>query len=370
MEHSLGFDLGEPIGAIREEQEEEDIMWHARGISYALGVAIIAVIAVSGERSYAQVVVAEPNAAPNPYKFNYGWAKLPEGRKWGAAVGVDIDRDGKSVWVFDRCEDARTCSKSKLDPIMKFDATGKMVKSFGGGMINFSHGLHIDPDNNIWVSDAGAENNGKGHTVMKFNQDGKLLMTLGKPGVWGAGHDTFSEPSDILVAPNGDVFVADGHGGPQSNHRMLKFDKDGKFIKEWGKKGWGPGEFNVPHSIAMDSIGRLFVGDRGNNRIQVFDQDGKYLLEWRQFGRPSGLFIDKNDMLYVADNSPDETNPPYRSGIRAGSVRDGVVRSFILQSVEVNGVEAVAVDDAGNVYGGYTNTLNLRRWVPKNPPKS
>jgi hypothetical protein len=120
----------------------------------------------------------------------------------------------------------------------------------------------------------------------------------------------------------------------------------------------------------MDSIGRLFVGDRGNNRIQVFDQDGKYLLEWRQFGRPSGLFIDKNDMLYVADNSPDETNPPYRSGIRAGSVRDGVVRSFILESVEVNGVEAVAVDDAGNVYGGYTNTLNLRRWVPKNPPKS
>jgi sugar lactone lactonase YvrE len=217
------------------------------------------------------------------------------------------------------------------------------------------------------VSDAAAENNGKGHTVMKFNQDGKLLMTLGKPGVWGAGHDTFSEPSDILVAPNGDIFVADGHGGPNSNHRIVKFDKDGKYIKEWGKKGSAPGEFNVPHNLAMDSAGRLFVADRNNNRVQAFDQDGKYLLEWKQFGRPSGLFIDKKDILYVADNSPDEVNPPYRSGIRIGSVKDGKVFSFILESVEVNGVEAVAVDDAGNIYGGYTNTLNLRRWAPKAP---
>ncbi len=314
-------------------------MHNSLGLRFLL-CAAAAAITLSGSNAFAQQPYG-PNDAPNIHKFTYGWAQLPDRRKFGAVVGVDMDRDGQSVWAFDR-----------------------------GGMINYSHGLHVDKDNNIWVSDGRAMNNGKGHTVMKFNQDGKLLMTLGKPGVAGTGTDVFSEPSDIYVVPNGDIFVADGHGGPQSNHRMLKFDKDGKFIKEWGKKGWGPGEFNVPHSIAMDSIGRLFVGDRGNNRIQVFDQDGKYLLEWRQFGRPSGLFIDKNDMLYVADNSPDETNPPYRSGIRAGSVRDGVVRSFILESVEVNGVEAVAVDDAGNVYGGYTNTLNLRRWVPKNPPKS
>ena len=161
---------------------------------------------------------------------------------------------------------------------MKFDASGKLVKSFGGGMINYSHGLHVDKDNNIWVSDGRDMNNGKGHTVMKFNQDGKLLMTLGKPGEAGAGPDHFSEPSDILVAPNGDIFVADGHGGPKGNNRIVKFDKDGKFIKEWGKKGFGPGEFNVPHNLAMDSAGRLFVADRSNNRIQVFDQDGKYLV--------------------------------------------------------------------------------------------
>jgi sugar lactone lactonase YvrE len=342
-------------------------MSHKTALKYALGVAIAAAFALSAETSFAQPQPYGPNDAPNMYKFNYGWAKLPDKRKFGAVVGVDMDRDGKSLWAFDRCESATDCSKSTLDPIMKFDETGKLVKSMGGGMINYSHGLHVDKDNNIWVSDGRDMNNGKGQTVMKFNQDGKLLMTLGKPGVAGATQDTFSEPSDIYVTPDGSIYVADGHGGPKSNHRMVKFDKDGKFIKEWGKKGDGPGEFNVPHSIAMDSQGRLFVADRSNNRIQAFDQDGKYLFQWRQFGRPSGLFIDKKDMLCVADNSPDELNPPYRSGIRCGSVKDGIVRSFILESVEVNGVEAVAVDDAGNVYGGYTNTLNLRKWSPKTP---
>src|SRR5262244_3333414 len=215
-------------------------MWNGRAVTVALGIAVVAAFALSAEKSYTQSGYG-PNDAPNPYRFDYGWAKLPDGRKWGAAVGVAIDRDGKSVWVFDRCETATDCSKSKVDPIMKFDSTGKMVKSFGGGMFNYPHGLHIDPDNNIWVTDGRAMNNGKGHTVMKFNQDGKLLMTLGKPGVAGTGHDTFSEPSDIYVTPDGSIFVADGHGGPQSNHRMVKFDKDGKFIKEWGKKGDGPG---------------------------------------------------------------------------------------------------------------------------------
>ena len=309
----------------------------ASRIALAAGAGLFALIALSGERTFAQA--GDPNAYPNPYQMQENWAKLPDGRKWGSTIGIEIDPDGKSIWTFDRCA-ATNCLGSTLDPIMKFDATGKMVKSFGGGMINYSHGLHVDPDNNIWVTDGRAMNNGKGHTVMKFNQDGKLLMTLGKPGVAGTTKDTFNSPSDVYVAPNGDIFVADGHGG-DSNNRIVKFDKNGTYIKEWGKKGKGPGEFDVPHRLAMDSAGRLFVADRSNNRIQVFDQDGKYLLEWKQFGSPSGLWIDKNDMLYVADNSPDERNPPFRSGIRIGSVKDGKVVAFILESVEINGLEAV-----------------------------
>ena len=142
---------------------------------------------------------------------------------------------------------------------------------------------------------------GKGHQVFKFSPDGKVLMTLGKAGVAGNGPDEFNAPSAVLVAPNGDIFVADGHGR-ETNARIVKFSKDGKFIKTWGKKGSAPGEFDIPHALAIDSQGRLFVGDRQNNRIQIFDQDGKFLDQWTQFSRPSGIFIDKHDVIYVADS--------------------------------------------------------------------
>jgi DNA-binding beta-propeller fold protein YncE len=339
-------------------------MWHAAGRRLMLSAAIAAAIALSGERGYAQSE-GDPNAAPNPYRLDEGWAKLPEGRKWGAAVGVDIDRDGKSVWVFDRCATADDCSGSKLAPIQKFDAAGKLVTSFGAGMFNYPHGLYVDRDNNIWVSDGRAKDNGKGHVVVKFSPEGKVLMTLGKAGVAGDGPDTFNAPSDILIAPNGDIFVADGHGG-DTNARIVKFSKDGKFITAWGKKGAAPGEFNTPHGLAMDSAGRLFVADRSNSRIQIFDQEGKFLAEWRQFGRPSGVFITKDDTIYVADsNSNDKVNPPFKQGIRIGSVKDGKVVAYIPEHVELQALEGVAADDAGNVYGGYTNTLNFRRWVRK-----
>jgi DNA-binding beta-propeller fold protein YncE len=326
--------------------------------SFTLGVALAAVIAGS---SLAQ---NDPNAAPNPYREDAGWAKLEQGRKWGAAVGVEIDRDGKSVWVFDRCATADDCSTSNLNPIQKFDASGKLVASFGAGLFNYPHGLYVDRDDNIWVSDGRAKNNGKGHTVMKFSPQGKLLLTMGKPGVAGNGPDTFNAPSDILLAPDGSIFVADGHGG-ETNARVVKFSKDGKFIKAWGKKGTGPGEFDAPHGFAMDSAGRLFVADRGNSRIQIFDQDGKFLAEWRQFGRPSGVFIDKKDILYVADSTSNEKiNPPFKQGIRIGSAKDGKVTAYIPWN-ETNTLEGVAADDAGNVYGGFTNTLNFRRFVKK-----
>jgi sugar lactone lactonase YvrE len=336
-------------------------MWQDRIIVGALAALALALAADSGRAQEK----ADPNAAPQSYRLDDNWAKLPEGRKWGAAVGVDIDRDGKTVWVFDRCATADDCSASTLNPIQHFDASGKLIASFGSGLFNYPHGLYVDADNNVWVSDGRAKNNGKGHTVMKFSHDGKLLMTLGKPGVAGDGPDTFNAPSDILVAPDGSIFVADGHGG-DTNARIVKFTRDGKFIKAWGKKGAAPGEFDSPHGLAMDSAGRLFVADRSNSRIQIFDQDGKLLDEWRQFGRPSGVYINKNDVIYVADStSSDKTNPGYIQGIRIGSVKDGKVTAFIPETRELNSLEGVAADDDGNVYGGYTNTLNFRRWVKK-----
>ncbi len=233
-------------------------------VTALLGVAIVAAAVLSPVRAHAQDV----NSAPNPYRAVEDWAKLPEGRAWGQAIGIDIDRDGKSVWVFDRCG-AKTCTGSNVAPIQKFDASGKLVASFGAGMFNFPHGLFVDRDGNVWVSD-GKSADGKGHTVIKFSPDGKVLMTLGTPGVAGNDEHHFNAPSDVAVAANGDIFVADGHGG-DSNARIVKFSKDGKFITAWGHKGSATGEFDTPHGLALDSAGRLYVADRSNDRVQIFD---------------------------------------------------------------------------------------------------
>ena len=187
-----------------------------------------------------------------------------------------------------------------LDPILKFDADGKLVKAFGAGMFVFPHGITVDREGNVWVTD-GQARDGMGHQVIKFSPDGKVLMRLGKAGVAGNDHDSFNMPSSVLVAPNGDIFVGDGHGG-MSNNRIVKFDKTGKYLKEWGVKGSAPGQFDTPHTLAMDSQGRLFVGNRNNNRIDIFDQEGKFLASWPQFSRPSGVYIDAKDTIYVCDS--------------------------------------------------------------------
>ncbi|MEA2988519.1 MAG: hypothetical protein QOG83_1230 [Alphaproteobacteria bacterium] len=329
------------------------------GVECLVGFAVVAGIAMSG----GQVRAQEPNSAPNPYRMEENWAKLPDGRVWGMTIGIGLDRDGKSIWVFDRCG-GKDCGGTNISPIQKFDSTGKLVTSFGAGMFNFPHGLAIDRDNNVWVTD-GRGKDGKGHTVIKFSSDGKVLMTLGKPGVAGDGPDAFNAPSAVLIAPNGDIFVGDGHGG-DTKARMVKFSSDGKFIKAWGKAGKAPGEFEAPHSLAMDSAGRLFVADRGNNRIQIFDQEGKFLAEWKQFGRPSGVFIDHNDIIYVADSQSEEKrNPGFGQGIRIGSAKDGKVTAYIPETAELGSLEGTAADPQGNVYAGYTGSQNFRRFVKK-----
>src|SRR5262249_24838224 len=244
-------------------------------ISIALALAIVAVMALS----------ESTRAQSNPYYLVGNWAKLPQGRVFGSVIAVDVDRQG-NVWAFERCG-ADSCAGSNLAPILKFDPSGRLVSSFGAGIFVYPHGFYVDKDGNVWATDGQAKD-GKGAQVLKFNPEGKVLLTLGKAGVAGNGPDTFIYPSDLVVAANGDIFVADGHG-EDTGGRIVKFCKDGKFIKAWGKKGSATGEFGGLHAVAIDSRGRLFVADRTNSRVQIFDQDGKFLEEWKQFGRPSGI---------------------------------------------------------------------------------
>ena len=329
--------------------------------------AIVAMIAICGVKANAQLN-SPANSQPNPYRAIENWGQLPEGRMWGQTSALDVDRDG-NVWVSERCAGS-TCAGRSESPILEFNPAGKLVKSFGAGMFVVPHGIRLDKDGNVWVTDSqGGE--GKGQQVFKFSPEGKVLMALGKAGVAGNGPDTFNRPSAVAVASNGDIFVGDGHGG-DSNARILKFSKEGKFIKAWGKQGSGAGEFSTPHSMAFDSKGRLFVADRENHRIQIFNQDGEFLDQWKQFGQASGIFIDKNDVIYVADNESNSTlNPGFKRGIRVGSAKDGSVTAFIPDPepdpdhTPSGAAEGVGADASGNIYGAEVVLKRVMKYVRK-----
>jgi sugar lactone lactonase YvrE len=235
-------------------------------------------------------------------------------------------------------------------PIVELDASGKILKTWGEKMFVWPHGIRVDRNGFLWITD-GREAEGRGQQVFKFSPDRRLLMTLGTKGVPGDGPDTFNGPCDVAVAANGDIFIADGH----VNSRVVKFSKDGKYIKAWGKKGAGSGEFNMPHTLFIDSRGRLLVGDRSNRRIQIFDQDGRFLEEWTQFGSPSGMFITPDDTLYVVDISD-------KKGLFVGSAKDGSVRF----KIDLTLAEGIAVDAQGAVYTGETITGHTVRKLVKN----
>jgi sugar lactone lactonase YvrE len=319
----------------------------------------------------AQRADAPRNDLPQPYRTTRDWGQLPPGVKWAAVTAIEPAPDG-TIYVIHRCF-ANSCAGRSEAPILKYDASGKLLSSWGAGMFIFPHGATVDRDGNLWLTDARGEN-GKGHQVFKFSPEGKVLMTLGRAGVSGSGPQLFDQPTDVLVAPSGDIFVTDSHRNGKNN-RVVRFTKDGTFVKEWGKKGSGRGELSEPHTIAMDSRGRLLVGDRENNRIQIFDQDGGFIAEWRQFGRPSGIAIAKDDTMYVADSESGPDTGAHelagiRKGIRIGSAKDGSVTAFIEDmeptAAEHSGAEGVGVDAQGNVYGGVVRRQMLERHVKKN----
>lgn len=340
--------------------------------------------------------VAPTNDLPNPYQTIAPWGKLPEGRRWGALNGVAIDNDGTSLWVADRCganPDTPagaspfmydSCAYSPLPPVLKFDAQGALQTSFGAGMFVFPHKIHIDRDGNVWVVDMRAANerelkNGaakkKGHTVVKLSRDGKVLLTLGTPGVAGDPPQALNEPCSVVTAPNGDIFVTEGHSGQYpgataaSVGRISKFDKTGKFIKSFGRWGAGPAEFKTPHDLTMDAQGRLIVADRGNMRVQVLDQDGNFIAQWKQFSRPSGVVV-RGDLLYVTDSESNASdfgaNPGWERGIRVGRLSDGAVLYLIPDRSTLpntSGAEGIAVDANGNIYGGEVGQRQLVKHV-------
>ena len=354
-------------------------MKYGAGIRAAVVVTVVAIVSTAG-LAQAQPVTGATNDHPNPFTTINDHFKLPEGRTWGSTSAVDIDPDGTSIWVGERCG-TNSCAESDLDPVLKFDKDGNLLKSFGGGMLIFPHGIHVDRRGNVWVTDAqgprgrGPAYAGKGHAVFKFNPDGELMLTLGRPGVAGDGSGPLlNEPNDVHVAPNGDIFVAEGHSGQGAGAswdtvaRVVKFDSQGNFIKSWGGIGTAPGQFRTPHGLAMDSRGRLFVADRGNVRIQIFDQDGNYIDQWKQFSRLSGIYIDADDNIYGADSESSPTsNPGWRRGIRIGNAATGHVQYFIPDPDPVprgtTAAEGVAVDAEGNIYGAEVGPRQLVKYV-------
>jgi DNA-binding beta-propeller fold protein YncE len=363
-----------------------DYHWIAikRGALALVSLSLVAVVACGGAPAAPPDDEMEMDAAgaddgltsdfvlrnlPNPTgEVITQWADLPDGRTWGSTAGIDIGPDGH-VWTYDRCGanglDGGCETNSDVDPIIKFDRnTGEILANFGAGLFVLPHGLHVDDDGNVWVTDSqGNEAGTKGHQVIKFSPEGEVLLRLGTAGQPGSGPGQLNEPCDVITAPNGDIFVSDGHSGqnpdppPGATGRILKFDSEGNFITEWGEIGFRPGQFRTPHAMEFDSQGRLYVADRGNHRIQIFDQDGNLLEIYTQYSRISGLFITADDTLYAIDSeSQGQNHPGWLTGVRIGRAGEDRVTGFVPPHAHdtrvLQGVagEGVAVDADGNVF--------------------
>ncbi len=350
----------------------------------------------AGDYSVSKRTAAD-KALPDRYQRDELFFRWPAGRTLGSISAISMDRDGRSVWVAERCGGQSNCIGNHVNPVVKFDADGKVVRQFGADMIVYPHGIFIDHDNNVWVADlesnvdrpaprpgqpalAVANLKPNGAQVLKFSPEGKLLLTLGTPGVYGNDATHLSQPSAVLVTKEGTVFVADAHDSEPSNHRIVKYDRAGKFIKAWDACGSAPtpgaNKIDCAHALAMDSQGRLFVANRGSNRIEIFDQEGKLLDEWYQFGKPSGLAIGADDQLYSVDTqSGVREGNAFVRGMHVGSARTGAVTSFTPDPLGnpapwfplrgTTGSEGVTVGPDGTVYTSQVTPPGMVRYLRK-----
>ena len=313
--------------------------------------------------------IANSNDLPNPYTRIEPFGDPPPGNdgEWAAVTGVEGGPDGL-LYVFHRCH-ANSCVGRSEPPLVALDPrTGARVAAWGEGLMSFPHGFHVDYEGNIWTTDTGAGDGPGGHLVRKFSPDGELLMSLGREGVAGDEPGLFREPTDVVVTLEGTIFVTEGHEKNGPHARLTKLTADGTFIARYGSTGQGHLQLSAPHGIALDTRGRLFIADRDNNRIMIWDQDGRYIAQWHQFGRPSGIYIDDTDTIYVADSeSWGPENPGWRKGIRIGDAITGRVDYFI-EDIESrdpvhSGAEGIGVDALGNVYGGVVRRQMLEQHV-------
>jgi sugar lactone lactonase YvrE len=333
--------------------------------------------------------VAPVNSAPETprYRVVRNWAELTiEQRPWGGTNNVDIDHDGKTVWAVDRCTAPISpgCLATRSNPIHHFDVNGREIASFGGGMFAWPHGLHVDRDGNIWVTDARTptadeiakypDARGKGNFAVKFSPQGKVLLTIGTPGVRGNPPAALTEPTAVITDPaNGDVYIAESHmdvGDPDLVGRISVFDRNGRFIRSFGKAGTGPGEFRTPHALAFDSQGNLVIADRHNHRVQLVTKTGRFLREYDNFSRVSGIAVAPNDVLFATDSeSTEAVHPGWSRGIRIGSLRDGRITMFIpphmTSSPEGAMGEGIAIDPEGTLYTAESILLGVTKYVPE-----
>jgi len=312
------------------------------------------------------------------YMTHRNWGILPDGRAWGRVSGIYIDPNGRDIWVHERCG-GDDCIDSKDPPVMRFDTEGSLLTSFGADMFVRPHGLYVDGEGNVWATDGRAARPAelerapgaaqKGNQVVKFSPTGEVLMVLGTPGKTGVPPDALDQPNDVIIAPNGEILVSEGHSYEGPTGRISRFHADGTFLDSFGEFGSGPGQFSIPHAMAFDSENRLFVVDRGNNRIQIFTEDYEYIDSWHQFGRPNDIFIGEDDTIYAIDSeSGDERNPGFRRGIYIGDATDGSIKGFV-PAHETNGPhgtigEGVIVDDVGNIFVGEVSLSGMTMFMP------